>query len=210
MANLFFISCNKKKIIIRSTFSNGQPKETIELIDPISQDSIGILKEYYENGVLHVIGKSKNNKRQGEWIGYFPNRRIRWKSVFKDDIENGETTWYDKDGYWHKFESKNGIMDGRFTEYFYDWFDSVNCYIKGFYINGIKQGLWTKTDTFGVLLVEMTYNNGKAIGYFTNRYKNGKLKLRGEIDEKGDMKNFTFYDEYGNIKKKKEYILRKI
>jgi antitoxin component YwqK of YwqJK toxin-antitoxin module len=77
-------------------------------------------------------------------------------------------------------------------------------------VNGIAQGLWTKTDTSGVLLVEMTYIDGKAKGYFTNRYKNGKLKLQGELDENGSMRNFKFYDEYGVITKRKEYLLRKI
>jgi antitoxin component YwqK of YwqJK toxin-antitoxin module len=74
----------------------------------------------------------------------------------------------------------------------------------------LKQGLWTKTDTAGILLVEMTYVDGETVGYFTNRYKNGKLRLKGEMSKDGSMKNFTFYDENGAAKKQETYFLRKI
>lgn len=204
------ISCNKTKTVILSKFLSGKPKETIELTKPITQDSIGLMKVYFENGNLHAFGQSKNRKRQGEWICYFPNGKLEWKSVFKDDITNGETICYDKDGFWRRFNVKNGIKDGKYTNYVYDWLDSVNCYVNGYYVNGIEQGLWTKTDTSGVILVEMTYIDGKAKGYFTNRYKNGKLKLQGQLDENGSMKNFKFYDENGIITTRKEYLLRKI
>ena len=120
-----------------------------------------------------------------------------------DDLIGGDILLFSGDlmncGY-----DKEEIVD------FCDWFDSVNCYVTGYYVNGIEQGLWTKTDTSGILLVEMTYINGKAKGYFTNRYKNGKLKLQGELDSNGSMRKFKFYDEYGDVKKKKEYLLRKI
>lgn len=206
----FFISCSKSKTVVLSKFLNGKPRETIELTHPITKDSSGLMKVYFENGALQAFGKSKNRKRQGEWICFFPNGKPEWKSVFKDDIGNGETTCYDKDGFWRKFTVKNGVKDGRYTSYFYDAFDSVNCYINGYYVNGLEQGVWTKTDTSGVLLVEMTYTNGKAKGYFTNRYKNGKLKLQGELDENGSVKNFKFFDQKGNEKKQNEYLLRKI
>jgi antitoxin component YwqK of YwqJK toxin-antitoxin module len=210
LTTTIFISCDKTKTVVLSKFLDGKPKETIELTKPITEDSIGLMKVFFENGSLHAFGESKNRKRQGEWISYFPNGKPEWKSVFKDDIENGETICYDTSGYWRKFNVKNGFKEGRYTSYFYDWFDSVNCYVNGYYVNGIEQGLWTKTDTSGILLVEMTYINGKAKGYFTNRYKNGKLKLQGELDSNGSMRNFKFYDEYGDVKKKKEYLLRKI
>jgi len=205
-----FIGCNKTKSVVLSRFHSGKPKEVIELSNPITQDSLGLMKVYFENGDLHTFGKLKNKKRQGEWICYFPNGNPEWKAFFKDDISNGETICYDTSGFWTKFNMKNGIKDGKYTSYFYDLFDSVKCYVNGQHVNGIEQGLWTKTDTSGVLLVEMTYIDGKAKGYFTNRYKNGKLKLQGELDENGSMRNFKFYDEYGIITKKKEYFLRKI
>jgi uncharacterized protein len=205
-----FTSCNKTKTVVLSKFPSGKPKEIIEFTKPITQDSIGLMKVYFENGNIHAFGDSKNRKRQGEWNCFLPNGKPEWKSVFKDDIGNGETICYDQDGFWRKFNVKNGIKHGKYTSYFYDQFDSVNCYINGYYVNGIEQGLWTKTDTLGVLLVEMTYTNGKAKGYFTNRYKNGKLKLQGELSEDGSMKNFKFYDEKGDVKKKEEYLLRKI
>jgi uncharacterized protein len=204
------VSCNKTKSVVLSTFPNGKPRETIELNKPVGPDSLGLMKVYFENGDLHVVGKSRKGKREGEWICYYPDGKIEWTAFFKDGTENGETTYYDKEGFWKKSRLKNGIREGKYTSYFYDWFDSVKCYINGNYVHGIEEGLWTKTDTSGVLLVEMTYVKGKAIGYFTNRYKNGRIKLVGEIDENGSMKNFKFFDENGNLQKKDSYILRKI
>jgi len=204
------LSCNKTKTVILSKYINGNPQEIIEIKLPITKDSIGLRKVFFENGKLQAFGQSKNGKRQGEWVCFYQNGKTEWKTTYKDDIENGEVLCYDTSGYWRKFNVKYGIKEGKYTSYFYDWFDSVNCYINGYYINDIEQGLWTKTDTSGILLVEMTYINGKAKGYFTNRYKNGKVKLEGEIDENGSMKNFKFYDENGSVKKKNEYQLRKI
>lgn len=56
----------------------------------------------------------------------------------------------------------------------------------------------------------MTYVNGKRLGYFTNRYKNGKLRLKGELEKDGSMKNFKFFDQNGRETKSGEYIIREI
>ncbi len=56
----------------------------------------------------------------------------------------------------------------------------------------------------------MTYVDGETKGYFTNRYKNGKLRLKGEMKKDGSMENFKFYDENGVERKKDSYTLRKI
>ncbi len=76
--------------------------------------------------------------------------------------------------------------------------------------DGLEEGIWTKTDTLGILFVEITYVNGKRIGYFTNRYKNGKLRLKGELEKDGSMKNLKFFDQNGRETKSGEYIIREI
>jgi uncharacterized protein len=207
---VFSTSCNKKKTVIISTFTNGKSKELIEVTLPMTKDSSGLKKVFFENGKLRSFGQSRKGKRQGKWICYFQNGKPEWEAIFKDDIEDGEVTCYKENGDWRKNILTNGIRNGKTVSFFYDYFDSTYCYSTGQYINGLEQGLWTKTDTAGILLVEMTYVDGKTIGYFTNRYKNGKLRLIGEISKDGSMKNFRFYDENGTLKKQKNYFLRKI
>ena len=88
----------------------------------------------------------------------------------------------------------NSVKNGKTVEFGYNSSDSMYCYVYGQYKNGLEEGLWTKTDTSGTLFVEMTYVNGKRLGYFTNYFKNGKLRLKGELEIDGSMKNFKFFE----------------
>ena len=210
MTVTLFASCDKTKTVILSKFPNGNPKEIIELQLPITKDSIGLMKVFFDDKKLRAFGQAKNKKREGQWICYFQNGNPEWKAIYKDDIENGEVTCYNENGGWRKMNVINGVKNGKTVEFNYYPLDSMYCYVYGQYVNDLEQGLWTKTDTAGVLLIEMTYVNGEHNGYFTNRYKNGKIRLKGELNKDNSMKNFKFYDENGVEKKQDSYLLRVI
>ena len=205
-----FTSCDRTKNVTISKFNNGNPQETIEYNLPVTKDSIGLKKVFFESGKLQAVGQTKKGKRNGDWICYYENGNPEWKVHYDEEVENGELICYDTIGNWRKMTMVNGCKNGKTTEYFYDKFDKQKFFIQGQYSNCLVQGLWTKTDSAGTLLIEMTFVNGERIGYFTNRYKNGQIRLKGELQKDGSMKNFTFYDESGKPAKKDSYIIERI
>ena len=56
----FLIGCNKAKTVILSKFANGKPREIIELKLPVTQDSLGLLKFFFEDGTLRSLGQVQN------------------------------------------------------------------------------------------------------------------------------------------------------
>ena len=185
-------------------------REIILLDKPGVKDSTGVKKTFFENGKLKCFGPVLNNLRNGSWTCYYDDGTIEWKATYEMDVEQGEVFCRSKNGSWSKFTVVNGIKEGKVIEYGFDANNNQYGFIYGQYENGLEQGLWTKTDTNGVVLIEMTYVKGERIGYFTNRYKNGKIRLKGELNKDGSMKNFTFFDELGMQKTSDSYIIERI
>lgn len=204
------MGCDKTRTVIVSSFQNGNPKEVIELKLPIAKDSLGTKTVFFENGKIQAMGQTQYGFRQGKWICYFENGKPEWEATFENDLENGVVTCYKPNGEWRRSNLVKGVRHGKDTFYFQDFLDSIYCFGYGQYVNGKEEGLWTKKDTTGILLVETTYVNGERIGYFSNRYKNGKLRLIGELRKDGSMKDFKFYDTNGIEKKQNDYLLRVI
>ena len=203
-------SCNKTRTVIISKFENGNPQETIEYNLPITKDSIGLKKVFFKSGKLQAFGQTEKGKRNGDWVCYYENGKQEWRAHYDYEVENGELICYDTTGNWRKMVMVNGCKNGKTTEYFYNRFDKQKFFIHGQYSNCLEQGLWTKTDSVGTLLIEMTFVQGERVGYFTNRYKNGQIRLKGELQKSGSMKNFTFFDESGKPTKRDSYIIERI
>ena len=106
-------SCKQKTEIILSKYNNGNTHEVLILSKPLTKDSIGTKKIYFEDGKLNCEGGYKKGKRNGEWTCYYPNSRIEWQGNFKDDKENGEVLCNYSNGTWRKTNFLNGIKDHR-------------------------------------------------------------------------------------------------
>lgn len=202
--------CKNNEDIILSRYRNGQAQEVLTLDHPITNDSTGMKKVFYSSGKLQCSGPVSRGRRNGLWTCYDHNDSIKWKATYKMDIEDGETFCRGEDGSWKTLTLRNGVKDGKTTLYYYSAFNKQHYYVHGQYSFNLEQGLWTKTDTNGVILIEMTLINGERIGYFTNRYPNGQIRLKGELQKDGSMRNFTFYDENGKQTTKESYALEKI
>lgn len=211
---IFFASllygCKDKVEVVLTKYSNGQIHELLVLNKPVTKDSIGIKKVFFENGKLQCSGPVSNDKRNGLWTCIYPNDSIEWRATYKMEVEDGEVFCRNQNGTWRQMTLVNGIKSGKTIEYNYDSLNKQHFFIHGQYDNNLEQGLWTKTDTKGVLLIEMTFIDGERIGYFTNRYKNGQIRLKGELQKDDSMRNFTFYDETGKQTTQDSYIIERI
>lgn len=195
---IFIWSCNRPTEIVYSRHENGQVDEVLILDKPITVDSIGIKKYFFENGDIKCIGGYKGGQRHGEWTCYYPNRDVEWQATYKDGLENGETFCNYLDGSWKRVHHVNGKKEGKTTEYNLDTLNNIYFYIHGQYVNDKEDGLWTRTDTNKVVRVEMTFKEGKGLGYIANYYSNGKIKIKGNLNEEGQVLNIEYFDENGN------------
>jgi antitoxin component YwqK of YwqJK toxin-antitoxin module len=191
------IGCNKSKTVILSKFANGNPQKIIELTFPVTQDSFGLLKYFFEDGTLKSLGHVQKSEPVGEWSYYFQSGKLLAKTFYSHGVENGDLIKYTEDGEWYKVHKVNGKRNGEFIEYYFDHFDSIYCYIYGSFKNDLKEGIWSRKNTTGVLLAQATYVNGQRIGILSNYFKNGKIKFRGEENKDGKWINSKFFDRNG-------------
>ena len=62
-----------------------------------------ILSVFLTFSCINVMGQKYNNidkqgRRQGKWIEYFDNGKVRFEGQFKDDFPIGEFVYYDESG----------------------------------------------------------------------------------------------------------------
>jgi antitoxin component YwqK of YwqJK toxin-antitoxin module len=209
LVTIIFLSCNKPKEVVLSRFANGNVREQFVFDNSSTKDTTGLFKSFFIDGKLEVVGRLKNGKRDGDWTQYNSEGNIIWKGTFNNEVLNGEVFDKDKNGSWDKTNYVNGIKEGKSIE-FIAWRSNQNkmrfYYQVGQYNNNKPQGLWIRKDTNGVILAENTFVDGVIRGYFTNRYENGNIKLKGElnIDSAGHNK-FDFYDTTGKKTKLNSY-----
>jgi antitoxin component YwqK of YwqJK toxin-antitoxin module len=197
--------CSRTLEIVYSKYDNGQVHEILILDNPVTADSIGIKKIFYENGDIKCTGGYKGGQRHGEWTCYYPNREIEWRSTYKDGLENGETFCNHLNGTWRKMNVRNGKKEGKTIEYNLDTLNNFYFYIYGQYKNEKEDGLWLKKDTNNTILIEMTFKDGKRLGYFANYYPNGNIRIKGNFIEGGQTQNVEYFDENGNRQELEDY-----
>lgn len=210
---LFFLmisfgSCDKPKAVF-SRYPNGNIHEQFSFDNFSTKDTTGIVHVFSIEGRLEIVGHLTNGKKDGNWIEYNLHGDTVWKGAYQNGVLNGEVFEKNKNGSWFKTNYAKGIKEGKSTEFIVWKSDSTKTsffYQFGQYSNNKPEGLWVRKDTNGIILAENTYVDGKIRGYFTNRYENGKIKLKGElnIDSAGTNK-FDFYDSAGNKTKLNSY-----
>lgn len=104
---LLLSACGNNKLTekVVSTFDNGQPAKVYYY----NQDNQLVAgKEYYENGFIKMEGSFANDVREGDWIAYFPDGKVRSTGTYKDGLRIGKAQVY--------YENGNLWMDGYYTD----------------------------------------------------------------------------------------------
>jgi antitoxin component YwqK of YwqJK toxin-antitoxin module len=207
--SISLLGCRQPKEKVISTYPNGDIREKIFFDSWSGNDSTGLVGVFSEAGRLIAEGRLNSGVKDGEWRSYAPDGSIKWKGTFTMGKLNGEVYWKDVDGSWNRTSFLDGVREGE-SQHFVVWLaknnDTTYFYQVGQFRNDKPHGLWRKTDTNGVVLVENTFVDGKLTGYFTNRYPNGEVKFKGvlNINATGGNK-FDYYDESGKKRKLSSY-----
>ena len=144
--------------------------------------------ENYKNGLAHgqtvyysqysetPLSETEytNGKKNGLFRQYYDNAKLQEDTWFKDDLKNGKSKWFNKNG---QMIAEYNYKDGNF--------DGIQ---KTFYENDTVQSV-------------SNYIDNKQSGESKEYYRNGKLKLSGKylLGQKDGL--WTEYDELGKVTK---------
>lgn len=188
------MSCKPDNTVIISKHENGRIAALLVLERPITSDSSGIKKLFFEDGSLQCYGGYKNNLRNGTWTCYYKNGDIKWKANYVNDIEDGEVYCKYADSSWVIKNVKNGIKEGETVEYVFDTIFKKPYFIFGQYKNDKEEGQWIWEYPNGQIIKKINFLHGINHGIFEEYYPNGNIKLNGNsYHKKGE--DFIRYDD---------------
>lgn len=129
------------------------------------------------------LGKMKDGKKEGKWIGWYKNGQKLSEGIYKDGKRDGLWTDWNKSG-WYESGQKNyegtykdGKEDGLVTW----WYVDGQKESEGTYKDGKPDGLHTEWERNGQKKIETRYKDG--IGFRVVYYESGKKREQGNIKE---------------------------
>lgn len=156
---------------------------------------------YYRNGKIKSEGKYFNNKENGNWKYYFENEKIEQTGDYKNGFLTGVWRWYFEDGKIRKEESYlNGKEEGESVEYD----EEGNIVSKGEFIDGEKEGFWRTTVNDHI--EEGNYVSGLRDGKWKYYYIDGTIKFEGSYVQGNPDGKHKYYYENGILKEEQYYV----
>ncbi|MFT3934826.1 MAG: hypothetical protein QM726_14470 [Chitinophagaceae bacterium] len=206
--SLLLLGCHRTKTVVWSRYKSGKVQDQFTFDVNAGRDTTGLLKSFFSNGKVEVIGRLQNGRKEGHWIQFTHAGDTVFSGVFKNGLLTGDVFEKLPNG-WRKVHYLADKKEGRCIEFqHWEFKKDVHTYFYqvGQFHDDKPIGLWIRKDTNGIIMAENTYVDGIVRGYFTNRYANGNIKLKGvlNIDSAGTNR-FDFYDESGHKKKLKGY-----
>lgn len=171
----------------------------------------GIIKMWYNDGsTLHrVVEVNEQGVPNGLSVSYYENGHKKIEGIYQPDVPNplskvwapdgtflGEREQYQNDTDWY-FLDEECYKDGPYISYYPG---SSNIYQLGFFVNGIRQGLWKTFYEDGNISAETFYNETDLIhDTFTVWYNNGvKSYTENYLDDIPDGE-FHYYYNNGQL-----------
>lgn len=103
-AMLTLVSCsgNKEKIMVEEVKerheSNNTPKIVYYYEVEGKKKTLVGEKWYHDNGILNLEGKIVNGKREGRFLGYYPDGKLMSVGSFKNGLREGRGIIYHNNG----------------------------------------------------------------------------------------------------------------
>lgn len=167
--------CNDKHIFCKLCFNSYiqlHLNEENVLICPLCRSEIpfiknGLINTYFDNGLLHTRIFYNNDIMDGLYETYYPNTNVVGEELGllasryymkNNKIDGLRIEYYDNGQLWLKCNYKDGLKDGIFEEYYETEDGQIILWRKGFYVNGIRNGLYQTFDINGNLLKSINYD----------------------------------------------------
>lgn len=221
--------------LITEYYANGNIKTIGSYRNNIAE---GVRREYNEDGsakagyIMHkgkIIGKGiidDSGKKQGDWIEYYMNGKVRAKGSYTNHVRNGKWLFYHENGvleqsgfftadgkhtglwiwYYNNGQLRReenlakGILDGDMVEYYTD----TTVMLQGTYYQGIREGNWIR-NVHGYR-EEGEYLEDVRNGIWKHYYPNDQLLYEGNYLDGDEEGKHTWYFKNGEVKKVGSFI----
>jgi aminopeptidase N len=121
----------------------------------------------YTDEIARGVGSLIKGLKEGDWIYYYPNRKIKREVTYEGGKLNEVSKSYDKNGGLSELcNYKNDLPEGEYTK-----FRKKVKVASGAYFEGVKTGLWSYYYPDGDLESQGFYENGVKTGiwkYYSN------------------------------------------
>lgn len=208
-------------LLLSLSFNDIHAQEDFNQTDKLGRRQ-GKWLDYHDNGQLRYTGQFKNNEPYGDFLYYSEDGHLVAKNSFSRNGNESESEMYSPDGKviakghylnkkkqgkWEYFSEKdssliltehydNGMLIGKSVAYN----PGTQVVIEETeFVNGVKQGVYTKYYDNGVTMVKAFYNNDKLDGKYTYYYSNGNVKEEGNFNDGVKIGEWKTYDTDGNL-----------
>lgn len=136
-------------------------------------------------------GECENGVLNGKWEQYHSPGKIWIRGNFKNGKKDGEWNWYTYTGTEKEVPQKReNWKDGKREGVFITWDYAKQKASEGYYVNDLKEGVWTYWQSGHVLKTE-NYSEGKLDGNVTQYYFNPADTIEKKIAQNDFYKNGT-------------------
>jgi antitoxin component YwqK of YwqJK toxin-antitoxin module len=165
---------------------------------------VGEFKRYYEDKTLKSVLQFNSNGKEANAILYHPNGYIASKGKYVNQKKEGKWQFYSEmvKGYLISEDNYSADLINGLSVKFYQ--DSTIAE-KIIYVNGSRQGEWTRYYPKGSILLKSQYVNGNIDGKFETWFENGRIECSGQYKKDARDGLWLIYNEDGSVKYKIEY-----
>ncbi len=144
----------------------------------------------------------KKGLKQGKWIEYFDNEKVRLQGQFTDGFPVGEFIYFDENG----LKKAKNIFSSNGQQSECEMYDeNGNVVAKGLFVNKKKHGVWYYFNTAGEKMLTETYKYGVLDGPYTLYYEHEMPRFFGVYKDGVMVGKWTTYDPEGNVISEEEH-----
>lgn len=139
----------------------------------------------------------KQGRRQGQWIEYHDNGKVKSIGNFVNGFPVGEFSYYTENG---KLQAKNVFAENGIDAVSEIFSENGNVIAKGFYKNKKRDGEWHYFDeNQGVMILVENYANGVLNGHWVSYYRTGYPQFEGDYKNGVKIGKWITFDPEGNV-----------
>ncbi|WP_320053849.1 toxin-antitoxin system YwqK family antitoxin [uncultured Acetobacteroides sp.] len=152
------------------------------ILNYLPNSSVVEAQLFNADGILLAKGKYEKNKKEGQWITYYPDGQTMYVENYKNNLKDGKANgYYPNKAVMYKYQYTNGRRVGAAVQYYSNgtlmeeltysqdgkligpyrgYYDNNAKRIVGTYVNGEKDGEWITYSQDGAVFSKVTYHNG--------------------------------------------------
>lgn len=139
----------------------------------------------------------RQGRRQGQWIEYHDNGKVKSKGDFKNGLPVGEFLYYSESG---RLQAKNVFAENGMDVVTEIYSEKGKVVATGFYKNKKRDGEWRYFDeNEDVMILVENYSFGVLNGHWVSYYRTGEPQFEGEYKDGIKIGKWVTYDPEGNV-----------